>query len=93
MDLSFRQENEQVQLKSSLRENFGEASIFARMTRPDISCSVRDFGLQVTPPSISHGRGLQHVLRYIDGTLDFGINYKKSTDKGINTLIRCLDSG
>ena len=32
-------------------------------------------------------RGLQHVFRYLAGTLDVGINYKKITDDDINTLV------
>ena len=32
------------------------------------------------------------MLRYLDGTLDVGISYKKSTDDDINTLVGYSDS-
>ena len=64
----------------------------AGMTWPDISCSVRELSRRVTSPCVRHWRGLQHVIRYLAGTLDAGISDKKSTQDDINTLLGHSDS-
>ena len=64
----------------------------AGMARPGISCSAPELSRQVTSPCIRHWRELQHVLRDLAGTLDVGINYSKSTDDHINTLVGYSDS-
>ena len=43
-------------------------------------------------PGMGHWRGLQHVFRYLAGTLEVGINYKKSTKDDINALVGYSDS-
>ena len=88
MDLSPRPDDKQKLNTSSFpcARNLGKHMLLAGMTRPDISCSVRELSRRVTSPfCMRHWRGLEHVLRYLAGTLDVGINYKKSTDDDINT--------
>lgn len=61
------------------------------MTRPDIPCSGRKLIQRVTYPCMKHWREL-HVLSYLVGTVDVGINHKKSTDDGIDTPVGYSDS-
>lgn len=39
-----------------------------------------------------HWQGLQHVFRYLAGTLDVGSNYKKRTDDDIHIFVGYSDS-
>ncbi|CAM9236670.1 unnamed protein product, partial [Choristocarpus tenellus] len=45
------------------------------MTRPDLANSVRELGRRAASPCMRHWRGLQHILRYVAGTLDVCIDY------------------
>ena len=94
MDLSLTQENKQELDSSSFPYStiLGELMFLAGTIRPDISCSVREISRRVTSPCMRLSRGLQHVLHYLAGTLDVGINYKNSKDSDINTLVGYLDS-
>ncbi|CAM9847833.1 unnamed protein product [Choristocarpus tenellus] len=47
------------------------------MTRPDLANSVRELGRRAASPCMRHWRGLQHVLRYVAGTLDICIHYDR----------------
>ncbi|CAM9487174.1 unnamed protein product [Choristocarpus tenellus] len=51
----------------------------AGMTRLDLANSVCYLGLRVVSPCMWHWRGLQHVLRYVVGTLDVCIHYGQGT--------------
>ena len=70
----------------------GEIMFLAGMTSPDISCSVRELSRRVSSPCKRHWQGQKHVFRYPAGTLDVGINYKKSTDDDMSTLVGYSDS-
>ena len=56
----------------------GKLMFLAGMTRPDISCSVRELSRRTASPCMRHWRGLQHLLRYLAGTIDVGIHYRRN---------------
>ncbi|CAM9698030.1 unnamed protein product, partial [Choristocarpus tenellus] len=53
------------------------------MTRPDVDNSIRELGRRAASPCMRHWRGLQHVLRYLAGTLDVCIHYDRG-DQDMN---------
>ncbi|CAM9231875.1 unnamed protein product, partial [Choristocarpus tenellus] len=62
----------------------------AGMTRPDLANSIRELGHRAAYPCMRHWRGLQHVLRYVAGTLDVCIHYgwgSKDMNRGDGELL------
>ncbi|CAN0022724.1 unnamed protein product, partial [Choristocarpus tenellus] len=55
----------------------GKLMFLAGMTRPDLANIVRELGRRAASPCMQHWRGLQHVLRYVAGTLDVCIHYDR----------------
>ncbi len=47
-------------------------------TRPDISISVGILSQYMTNPSIQHWNGVKRILRYLKGTMNFGLCFKQS---------------
>lgn len=58
-------------------EDLGKLASLTGMLRPDISCSVRKLSRQTASPYIRHWRGLQRLLRYMAGTIDFGFSIQR----------------
>src|SRR6266852_2893927 len=56
----------------------GELQYLASATRPDISFAVHRLASFTRNPSMQHQAMLKHVLRYLAGTRDYGITYRKS---------------
>ena len=80
IDLSSRQDVEE-ELDSSrfpYARILGKLMFLAGMARPDISCSVRELSRRTGSPCMRHWRGLQHLLRYLAGTIDVGIHYPRN---------------
>ena len=78
MDLSERKEDDEGELDPSqfpYARILGKLMFLAGMTRPDLSNSVRELGRRAASPCLRHWRGLQHVLRYLAGTLDVCLPY------------------
>jgi ribonuclease HI len=44
-------------------------------TRPDIACAVSKLAQYLSDPSEIHAKEAKHLLRYLKGTMDFGIEY------------------
>lgn len=57
-------------------------------TRPEISFAVNYLGRSSNRPTATHSSAIQHVLRYIKGTSNYGILYHQDTDQ----LTGCLDT-
>ena len=53
----------------------GSLNYLAVCTRPDISQAVGALSKYMAKPLVSHWSAAKHVLRYLAGTLDYGINY------------------
>lgn len=52
-------------------------------TRPDMAFSVGVLSRYMESPRVSHGKALKHVLRYLKGTTDYGINYGDNNPRQI----------
>lgn len=52
--------------------------IFLTHTRPDITYSVSLVSRYMTNPSEIHMKAAKRILRYVKGTLNFGIHYYSS---------------
>ena len=59
-------------------------------TRPDIAFSVEIVSTFIEKPTIMHQNVVKRILRYVKGTLDFGLTYMK--DSGNNMLTGYLDN-
>ena len=56
----------------------GELQYLASATRPDISFAVHRLASFIRNPSLQHQGMLKRILRYLAGTRDYGITYRKS---------------
>ena len=56
----------------------GSLNYAAIATRPDLSTAVGKLSQFMQNPSNEHWAGIKRVLRYIKGTLDYGLNYSYS---------------
>lgn len=52
---------------------------YLTFTRPDISYAVQQICLHMHAPTDVHMTALKRILRYVQGTLDFGLHLYKST--------------
>ena len=68
----------------------GALLYLATNTRPDISFAVSVLARHSHKPTSGHWRGLKHLLRYLRGTEDLGLHFRKDTSSAI---IGCADSG
>ena len=55
----------------------GTLSYLAECTRPDISFAVHLLARHSQNPTMRHWRGVQHIFRYLSGTHDYGLFYRK----------------
>ncbi|CAN0041445.1 unnamed protein product, partial [Choristocarpus tenellus] len=64
----------------------------AGTTRPDPSNSVRELGRYAVSPCNRHWKGLQHVLRYLAGTMKVEIHYPAGGEMDNGGLVGYGDS-
>jgi hypothetical protein len=64
--------------KLPYRELIGCLLWLARSTRPDIALAVAILARYSTKPAIRHWHALLHVLKYLEGTAEFGITFERS---------------
>ena len=57
--------------------------LYLTSTRPDIVFAVNYLSRFMQNPSQTHHIAAKRVLRYLKGTLDFGVYYKRSTDANL----------
>lgn len=50
------------------------------ITRPDLMLSVKFLSRLMSSPKRSHWEARKRVLRYVIGTIDHGIHYKKNIE-------------
>ncbi|XP_048501649.1 uncharacterized mitochondrial protein AtMg00810-like [Beta vulgaris subsp. vulgaris] len=62
---------------------------YLTFTRPDISYAVQQICLHMHAPTHEHMRALKRIIRYIQGTLSFGLQMWKST---ISRIISYTDA-
>ena len=63
---------------NSYAKLLGELQYVANNTRLDISYAVNKLASYSANPSLEHYGSLKHILRYLAGTRDYGITYRKS---------------
>jgi hypothetical protein len=68
----------------------GALMYLANSTRPDIAFVVNLLARYSAAPTKHHWTRVKHILRYLNGTRDFGIFYKRGQD---STLIGYTDAG
>jgi len=66
-----------AQLYSEIIGSIGHLSNY---TRPDLAFTVSKLSQYLSNPSIIHMQAAKHVLRYIQGTLDYGICFSTSSE-------------
>ena len=71
------------------RELIGSLLYLSNTTRPDLSYSVGLLARYMESPGEKHWKAAKHVLRYLRGTLTFGILYKND---GSDTIVGYTDS-
>ena len=54
--------------------------IYLTLTRPDISFAVGVVSRYMQNPKKSHLEAVRRILRYVKGTIDFGLLYNKDED-------------
>jgi len=54
-------------------------------TSPHISYAVNKLASYTANPSLEHYGSLKHILRYLAGTRDYGITYRKSNSQNNET--------
>ena len=62
------------------REAVGSLIYLMMCTRPDISWIVTKLSQHLSNPRECHWVAVKHVLRYLKGTIEYELVYKKSTD-------------
>jgi tellurite resistance protein len=69
----------------------GELMWLANRTRPDIAFAVNVLARHTSNPCMRHWRGAQRIMKYLKGTVDYGIFYKKNNPGA--TLMGYADAG
>jgi hypothetical protein len=59
----------------------GELQYLANATRPDIAFAVNRLASYTANPSMKHYKMIKRILRYLAGTKEYGITYRKSYTK------------
>ncbi|KAK1432520.1 hypothetical protein QVD17_09417 [Tagetes erecta] len=70
---------------------------YLTIMRPDLSYAVNQLSQFLHSPTIDHYRAVKRLLRYVKGTLSFGLTYSRSHPPGIigysdADWARCLDT-
>ncbi|KAL8089642.1 hypothetical protein AgCh_039213 [Apium graveolens] len=61
-------------------------------TRPDISYAVGVISRFMERPTVKHQQAIKHVLRYIKGTVNYGLSYASAGDESTQDLCGYSDS-
>ncbi|XP_021986078.1 uncharacterized mitochondrial protein AtMg00810-like [Helianthus annuus] len=70
---------------------------YLTITRPDISYAVNQLSQFLQHPTIDHFRAVKRLLRYVKGTISFGLTYNRPHSPSIigyfdADWVRCLDT-
>ncbi|GKD98705.1 ribonuclease H-like domain-containing protein [Tanacetum coccineum] len=65
-------------LDPTLYRSLARALQYLTFTRPDLSYDVKQFCLYMQDPQKPHLNALKHVLRYVRGTMDLGLELYQS---------------
>ena len=64
------------------RNMVGSLLYLACWTRPDISFAVSELSRFVSSPGSSHMKAVKHLLRYLRGSREMGLNYSRPSNHG-----------
>ncbi len=78
--------------KSRYRTLVGSLMWLSLSTRPDITFAVNQLAKFVQRPGPAHFSALKRVLRYLKGTLDFGLTFRRDTGDKIKKLVGYSDA-
>ena len=78
---------------NSYAKLLGELQFLANATHPDIAYAVNRLASYTANPSLQHNTSLKRILRYLAGTRNFEITYRKSsTSSGANSTYGFSDA-
>lgn len=77
--------NDKDLINKPYREAVGTLLYLSTMTRPDISYAVNYVSRHVNEPKESHWKTIERIFRYLQGTKDYGIFFKKDAKLTIFT--------
>lgn len=80
-NLKLKKNDSDGKLNKPYRELIGCLSYLAITTRPDLSAAVNYFSQFQSNPTDEHWNYLKRILRYLKGTSDFGIHFRKTTNE------------
>ena len=93
MDISAtRSDEDTLDASYMYSHHVGKLMYLAGMTRPDLSNAVRELGRRASSPCMRHWRALQHVARYLAGTLSISIMYSADISNLEGSLVGYSDS-
>lgn len=67
-------------LKSPYREAIGSLLFLAKVSRPDIMYAVINASQFMQSPGKAHWNNVKRIIKYIKGTLGYGLEFKKNND-------------
>ena len=70
--------------KNLYQQAIGCLTYISTATRPDISAAVGVLSSYMSNPSKEHWNGVKRLLRYIKGTINYGLKFKANESDGLN---------
>ncbi|KAE9060786.1 hypothetical protein PF010_g30078 [Phytophthora fragariae] len=81
------EEDEKADTSFPYREAVGMLMYLATSTRPDLAFALGQLSRFVANPSPKHVGALKRVLRYVAGTLDYGITYSRKQTEAKDVVL------
>ncbi|MBW0529691.1 hypothetical protein O181_069406 [Austropuccinia psidii MF-1] len=81
LEASSRMDQEFSSLKINYQSAVGSLSYLSTATQPDWSYLVSTLSQFLENPGIQHWKAFMHVLKYLKGTSEIGLVYKRKTSK------------
>lgn len=82
--LNFGTQKEITNVKFPYREAIGSLMYLAVATRPDIAHAIGILSRSLSNPTENHVTGVKRVFKYLKGTMDYGIYFKKNEKLSLN---------
>ena len=70
-----------------MRSIVGLLNYIAQHTRPDIAFAVSAIAAHVNAPGVRHLQAVKHLLRYLQGTKDLGLIYKRGGGTVLSAIV------
>ena len=81
-----RKERETAADKEKFQSAIGCLIYAAQATRPDLSAAVNALSQFMLDPSLDHWKAVKRVLRYVKGTIDYGIEFNAQESNKIELI-------